>query len=166
MEEIGGTRGALGVLGVATLGLLLLGIASPLLGGTGFDGQPRIVGSAAVVLPLLALAATARARRLVWFLLALALNPLLPALYGHLVADELFNPEAWDQFAAPPWYLLVLLCTPLPAPLYALRGSEDRTWRMIRGMPPPSRTGPVASEPAAVYAPLTPHARRRLRFPA
>lgn len=119
-------RGCLILGGVAAIGLLLLGIAVPLAGGTDFNGVLRRLGSLLVMgVWIVALVAAARARRWGWTA-ALTLTGPLPLLaYSMYVSGSFDSPDAWATFADPPWELLTLTLSPLPALVYAVQRAKS-----------------------------------------
>lgn len=131
MHSSDGGCGPVGLvaLSVTTLVILALGTVSPLLGGSDMNGLPLILGSVmALVVWVLGLAMAQRERQWGWSVGILSLTPVLPLLYGMFIAGDIGYPEAWDQWAEPPWYLLVLFVSPLPTLLYCLTRWRRDGW--------------------------------------
>jgi len=99
---------------IGAFGLLLLGIAVPLAGGTDFGGAPRVAGAyLAVIVWFVAVVAAGRSRQWRWLAALALLSPLWLLLYGTRVTEDFRYPEQWSAFASAPWYLIGLLLTPL-----------------------------------------------------
>lgn len=100
---------------VGAFGLLVLGIAVPLAGGTDFGGVPRVIGAyLTIIVWCVAVVAAGRSRQWRWLAVLALLSPLWFLLYGTQVSEDFRYPEQWSAFTSEPWYLIGLLLTPLP----------------------------------------------------
>ena len=128
-EEVGCASVVLVGMSVFTLVVLGLGVVAPLAGGSDMNSVPRTVGILLALLVWGAGLATAwSAGRRAWAGAILVLSPLLPLAWGLLVSRDISYPEAWGEWARPPWYLVALLLTPLPTLLFGLVAWRREGW--------------------------------------